>query len=407
MHEVSSPISVTGLGLISPLGNEIDAFWQSLLAGRSAVHRLAIPGTTDIPAATVSFDPGQWLTKLQMVGTDRVSQMALGAARMAMKDAGFERWSDPHRAGLYVGTGMAGASSMDLAYSALYEGRRIPPLTVPASMVNAPAAVVAIHTDTQGPVMTHAVACASSAVALAEAAHALRRGEIDVALVGGAEGLLVKGTVIAWQALGALAPIAADPTRSCRPYSSDRSGLVMGEGASFLVLEREPDANARGRASYARLASSAIRCDAVHLTKPQVRGQVAAIRAAISSAGLSPDDISYCNPHGTGTPAGDPVECESLRAVWGERSSVLQVGATKASHGHLLGGAGSLEALITVLALARSEVPPTAGVSAIDPACAGLDHVLSEGRSVPSLRHAISTSFAFGGTNVALVFSRV
>ncbi|HKX42122.1 MAG TPA: beta-ketoacyl-[acyl-carrier-protein] synthase family protein [Burkholderiaceae bacterium] len=399
-------IAVVGLGQISPLGDDLAQAWARLMRGDSAIAELAIPGTASIPAATVEFDPSPWLTKLQMVGTDRASQMAYAAARRAMQDAGIESWADPTRVGVYVGTGMAGAATMDNAYAALYEGRRIPPSTVPAGMVNAPAAVVALHAGCRGPVLTYAVACASSAVAIAEAAHALRRGDIDVALAGGVEALLVRGTVVAWQAMHTLAAVHQDPQRSCRPFAADRDGLVLGEGAAFLVLSRERDARAQGREVYARLSGSGITCDARHLTKPDIEGQVRAMNAALASAQLRPCDVTYCNPHGTATQVGDPVECESLRNVWGPDAPRLSVGATKAAHGHLLGAAGALEAIWTVLALHRREVPPTAGLTTVDPACAGVDHIGPSGRSAPELRHAISNSFAFGGTNVTLLFSR-
>jgi 3-oxoacyl-[acyl-carrier-protein] synthase II len=403
---VKHDIAVVGLGQIGPLGDDLELAWTRLMRGDSAVAALSIPGTSPIPAAAAEFDPAAWLTKLQMVGTDRASQMAYGAARLAMRDAGIESWADPTRVGVYLGTGMAGAATMDNAYAALYEGRRISPSTVPAGMVNAPAAVVAMHAGCRGPVLTYAVACASSAVAIAEAAHALRRGDIDMALAGGVEALLVRGTVVAWQAMHTLAAVHAEPPRSCRPFAPDRDGLVLGEGAAFLVLSREQDARTAGRKVYASLSGSGVTCDARHLTKPDVDGQVRALQAALASAGLQPRDVGYCNPHGTATQVGDPVECESLRSVWGPDAPRLSVGATKAAHGHLLGAAGAIEAIWTVLALHRRELPPTAGQTSVDPACAGLDHVGPVGRPAPELRHAISNSFAFGGTNVTLLFSR-
>jgi 3-oxoacyl-[acyl-carrier-protein] synthase II len=346
------------------------------------------------------------LTRLQQVGTDRVSVMALGAAQAAMADAGIAAWADPERAGLYIGTGLAGAATIDAGYAALYQNRRVPPLTVPAGMVNGPAAVVALYTATRGPVITYAVACASASVAIAEAAHALRRGEIDVALVGGAEALLVRGTVAAWQALRTLAAPRDDASRSCRPFAPDRDGLVLGEGAAFLVLERAADAAARSQPVHAFLAGSAIRCDAAHLTTPDRRGQISALRAALVSADLTPAEVGYCNAHGTATLAGDPVECDALRSVWGDAAARLAISSTKAAHGHLLGAAGALEAVLTIAALERGELPPTAGVRVLDPACSGLRHVLGSGERAPTLRHAISNSFAFGGTNAVLIFSR-
>ena len=397
-------IGVAGIGLTSPLGDTPHDCWERLIAGHGGVGRMAFDGLPDIAAAQVASDVSQSLTRLQQVGTERVSQMALGAVRKALADAGIEGWPDPERVGLYVGTGMGGAATLDAGFAALYGGGRIPPLTVPAGMVNGAAAVVAIHADIRGPVLTYAVACASSSVAIAEAAHALRRGEIDVAICGGAEAPLARGTVAAWQALRTLAPPdAREVARSCRPFSADRAGLVLGEGAAFFVLRREDDLAAAPRAW---LAGSAVRCDALHLTNPQLRGQVATLRAALAASGLAPADVGYCNAHGTATVAGDPVECEALREVWGDGASALRVSSTKAAHGHLLGAGGALEAALTVMALQSGVAPPTLGVTSIDARCAGLGHVLGEGQRLPGLRHAVSNSFAFGGTNVALVFSR-
>ncbi len=397
-------VGIAGIGLASPLGDTPEAAWVRLLAGRGGVGRMSFEGLPDIAAAQVTGDVSQVLSRLQQVGTERVSQMALLAVRRALADARIEGWADPERVGLYLGTGMGGAATMDAGFAALYTGGRIPPLTVPAGMVNGASAVVAIHADIRGPVLTYAVACASSSVAIAEAAHALRRGEIDVAVCGGVEAPLARGTVAAWQALRTLAPPAdADVAHSCRPFASERNGLVLGEGAAFLVLRREADLPAAPRAW---LSGSAVRCDAVHLTNPQVRGQVATLRAALNSAGLAPDDVGYCNAHGTATVAGDPVECEALREVWGEHAATLRVSSTKAAHGHLLGAGGALEGALTVMALQAGVVPPTLGVTRIDARCAGLHHVLGEGQRAPDLRHAVSNSFAFGGTNVALVFSR-
>ncbi|MCK9685626.1 beta-ketoacyl-[acyl-carrier-protein] synthase family protein [Scleromatobacter humisilvae] len=397
-------IGIAGIGVTCPLGDSLQDAWQRLLAGQGAVGRMSFDGLPDIAAAQVTSDVSTVLSRLQQVGTERVSQMALGAVRKALAEAGIDAWSDPERVGLYLGTGMGGAATLDAGFAALYGGGRIPPLTVPAGMVNGAAAVVAIHADIRGPVLTYAVACASSSVAIAEAAHALRRGEIDIAICGGVEAPLARGTVAAWQALRTLAPPDADdPTRSCRPFSADRSGLVLGEGAAFFVLRREDDLATPPRAW---LAGSAVRCDALHLTNPQKRGQVATLRAALAASGLAPADVGYCNAHGTATAAGDPVECEALREVWGEHAPALRVSSTKAAHGHLLGAGGALEAALTVMALQSRVVPATLGVTSIDARCAGLAHVLGEGQRAPGLAHAISNSFAFGGTNVALVFSR-
>jgi 3-oxoacyl-[acyl-carrier-protein] synthase II len=401
-------IGVAGMGLVSGLGHTVDQAWARLMAGEGAIGRMGFEGLPDVAAAQAQFDPASVLSKLNQVGTERVSQMALAAARDAIANAGLGTWADAERVGLYLGTGMGGASSIDAGYSALYGGRRTPPLTVPASMVNGAAAVVALHTGIRGPVITYAVACASSAVAIAEAAHALRRGEIDIAIAGGAEAVLTRGTVSAWQALRTLAPPDADDVSlSCKPFSPHRTGLVLGEGAAFLVLRREEDFASVGVAPpQAWLSGSAVRCDATHLTQPDVRGQVSALRAALACAGLAPADVGYCNAHGTATVSGDPVECESLRQVWGDALPGLAISSTKAAHGHLLGAAGALEAVWAVQAVRLGEVPPTRGLAAVDPQCGPLNHVTAPHQKLPGLRHAVSNSFAFGGTNAALVFSR-
>jgi len=399
-----SRIGIAGIGVTCPLGDTPEASWDRLVAGQGAVGRMAFEGLPDIAAAQVTSDVSQVLTRLQQVGTERVSQMALGAVRKALADARIDAWPDPERVGLYLGTGMGGAATMDAGFAALHAGGRIPPLTVPAGMVNGASAVVAIHADIRGPVLTYAVACASGSVAMAEAAHALRRGEIDIAICGGVEAPLARGTVAAWQALRTLAPPAeADVAHSCRPFAADRAGLVLGEGAVFFVLRREADLPAAPRAWF---AGAAVRCDALHLTNPQRRGQVSTLKAALAATGLAPSDIGYCNAHGTATAAGDPVECEALREVWGDDAARLRVSSTKAAHGHLLGAGGALEAALTVMALQRQTLPATLGVRVLDPRCAGLAHVLGEAQRAPDLRHAISNSFAFGGTNAALVFSR-
>ncbi len=400
-------IGVSGIGLTCPLGDTIDDAWSNLIAGGSGVRRVSFDGLSDIAAGIVTSDVSQGLTKLQQVGTERVSQMALGAVRKALADAGIDGRADPERIGLYLGTGMGGASTMDIGFAALYGGQRVPPLTVPAGMVNGAAAVIAMHSDIRGPVITYAVACASSSVAIAEAAHALRRGEIDIAVAGGVEAPLARGTVAAWQALRTLSPPdSTNVEQSCRPFSPDRGGMVLGEGAAFFALRREEDLTRDGSRPRAWLSGSAVRCDAMHLTNPQVRGQVATLRAALLDSGLNPSEVEYCNAHGTATIAGDPVECEALRAVWAEGAGVLRLSSTKAAHGHLLGAAGALEAAWTVLALQSRVIPPTQGVKTLDPSCMGISHVLGESQRLSGLRHAISNSFAFGGTNVTLVFSR-
>lgn len=396
-------VVVTGLGLVSPHGDETGPAFDALMRGESAVRSVFPDLPKPAPAATVSFDAARWFTKLQLAGVDRVSQLAVAAADLAMQDAGGAAGCDPERLGVYAGCGMGGASALEAAYRG---NGRVPPLTIPAFMPNAPAAHVAMRQRALGPVLTYSVACASSAVAIAEAAKAVQSGEVDRALAGGSEALVVPGVVTAWQAMLTLA--AFDPgaaAGACKPFASDRSGFALGEGAAFLVLESAESARARGARVYARLAGWGTRCDATHLTKPDAAGQARTLRAALQQAGVDAAEVGYCNAHGTATRIGDVVECEALADVWGPHIDDLQVSSTKALHGHLLGAAGALEAVITVLALHRRQLPPNANCATPDPACA-VRLVPMGGAAVPKLRAAISSSFAFGGTNSALLFTR-
>ena len=399
-------VVVTGIGLIAPHGDDPSAVFDAVMRGTSAVQPVFPELAKPAAAAVAPFDESRWFSKLQLPGVDRVSQIAVAAATLALDDAGGAD-AAPERIGVYVGCGMGGAAALEAAYVAGARGGRVPPLTVPAFMPNAPAAHVAMRHHVLGPVLTYSVACASSAVALAEAARALRRGDVDVAIAGGAEALIVPGVVSAWQALQTLASFAPGAAASaCKPFASDRNGFVLGEGAAFVVLEAAPRARARGARAYAELAGCAIGSDATHLTKPDAQGQARTLRAALADAGLQPRDVGYCNAHGTATKIGDVVECEALSAVWGSGVDTLHVSSTKALHGHLLGAAGALEAVITIMALQQQMLPPNAHCASPDPQCA-LNLVLESGVRATGLQAAISSSFAFGGTNAVLAFKRV
>jgi 3-oxoacyl-[acyl-carrier-protein] synthase II len=399
-----SAIAVTGLGFASPHGDTPDAVFSAVMRGESAVQSVFPELPKPTAAATIAnFDVLRWFTKLQLAGVDRVSQLAVAAADLAVKDAG-NLDADPERMGVYVGCGMGGAGALDTAYRS--SNGRVPPLTVPAFMPNAPAAHVAMRQHVLGPVLTYAVACASSAVAIAEAAKAVQCGEVDVALVGGTEALIVPGVVVAWQAMQTMASFApGEAAISVRPFSADRTGFALGEGAAFLVLESAERARRRGARVYAELSGWGISCDATHLTKPDVPGQARALRAALRRADLQPRDVGYCNAHGTATRIGDVIERDALAEVWAADFDHLRVSSTKALHGHLLGAAGALEAALTVLALYHRQLPPNAHCTELDPACR-MNLVTEPGTAAPQLEAALSNSFAFGGTNAVLVFKR-
>ena len=394
-------VAVTGLGVVSPHGDDALAMFAALMRAESALR----PVFDDLPkpaaAARATFDESRWFTKLQLAGVDRVSQLAVAASDLAMRDAGAVGDIDPERVGVFSGCGMGGAAALEAAYRS---GGRVPPLTIPAFMPNAPASHVAMRHGVQGPVLTYSVACASSSVDIAEAARAIERGDVDLAIAGGSEALIVPGVVLAWQAMQTLAAFKPDESASAiRPFASDRSGFALGEGAAFLILESSERARRRGARIHALLAGWGISSDATHLTKPDASGQARALRAALRRADLQPRDVGYCNAHGTATRIGDVVERDALAAVWGSDLEQMRVSSTKALHGHLLGAAGALEAVVTVLALRQRQLPPNAHCSSVDPACE-LNLVLEANAQAPTLTAAISNSFAFGGTNSVLLF---
>jgi 3-oxoacyl-[acyl-carrier-protein] synthase II len=400
-----SAVAVTGLGVVAPHGDDPRALFAALMRGESALKPIFPELPKPAAAATVAFDAARWFTKLQLPGVDRVSQLAVAAADRAWRDAGLAADAvAPERIGVFAGCGMGGAAALEAAYRS--GSGRVPPLTIPAFMPNAPASHVAMRQRVHGPVLTYSVACASSSLAIAEAAKAVQRGEVDVAIAGGSESLIVPGVVMAWQAMQTLATFApGEAAHAVRPFAADRSGFALGEGAAFLVLESVDHARRRGGTVQALLTGWGSSCDATHLTKPDVEGQARALRQALKGAGLQPREIGYCNAHGTATRIGDAVEAEALQAVWGDDLAGLRVSSTKALHGHLLGAAGALEALITVMALREGQLPPNANGGDIDPAC-GLNLVRETGTAAPGLAAAISSSFAFGGTNSVLLFQR-
>jgi 3-oxoacyl-[acyl-carrier-protein] synthase II len=400
-------VAITGLGVVSPHGDDPRRMFAALMRGESAIRPVFPELAKPAVAALAAFDAARWFTKLQLPGVDRVSQMAVAAAELAVQDAGGHDGLDASRLGVFVGCGMGGMGSLDAAYHAAFQsGGRVPPLTIPALMANAPAAHVAMRQGARGPVLTYSVACASSAVALSEAAKSVACGDVDMAIAGGSEAIIVAGSMMAWQAMQTLATVdPAAPGAAVKPFDLHRSGFALGEGAAFLVLERATQASARGASVYSLLSGWGLTCDATHLTKPDAAGQARALEEALRRAALSPADVAYVNAHGTATRIGDAVECEALASVWGSQLQDLRVSSTKALHGHLLGGAGALEAVITVLALHERRLPPNSHSTVPDPACA-VPLVPASGIEAATLNAAISSSFAFGGTNSVLLFSR-
>ena len=409
-------VAITGLGLISPYGGDLGDFFARLLAGESAVrflHTDDIPRPLRIPFVSCpDFDVDATLGR-PLAGTmDRFAQLGTAAAFAAWADAGLTRGQpaeDRENWGVAWGTALGGTLAYEKGYKELWQkGReRVSPLSVILGMNNAANAHISIQLGLGGVSMSHTVACASSAIAIGEAFRRVRSGEAPVMLTGGSDAPQAYGVARAWEALRVMA--SGDETTSpqaCRPFSADRTGLVLGEGGAALVLEDWQRAVARGAKIYAEMVGYGTSCDHSHLVRPEAAGQIRALHAALSDGGLTTDDIDYVNAHGTATAEGDPVEIAALIGVFGERAARLPVSATKSMHGHQLGAAGAIEAIITVLALQQQAIPPTAHLRDIEPACLGVDHVTS-GRHQQSLRAALSNSFAFGGSNAVLAFRAV
>jgi len=409
----AAPVAVTGSGVVSPIGIGIAAFTDAVFAGRSAVraHAIDLVGLDVplVPVAAADFDAAA-VTSPSRVPLDRATAMALVAADEAARAAALGEGSVAgERLGVYWGSGMAGASTFETTLRTVYvEHRRMRPTSVVTTMPNAPTAELAVRFRARGAALAYACACASSAVAIGEAMRAIRAGAIDVAVVGGSESLLTPGVVAGWQAMRVLAPLAPDVSadaaaRACRPFAADRAGFALGEAAAAFVLESIDHARARGASWLWQLTGYASNCDGVHITNPDAEGQVRAMRAALADAGLAPAALGHVNAHGTATLAGDVAEAASLVAVFGAHR--VPVTSTKAIHGHLLGAGGAVELLAAACALVAGRLPPTANTASVDPAFA-IDLVTGSARPAPELRHAMSSSFAFGGTNAVLVASR-
>jgi 3-oxoacyl-[acyl-carrier-protein] synthase II len=398
------------MGVLSPIGNGADAFLDGLRQGRSGIRPLRTdfaPRLAYNAFGVVDLPEGGLVPKSRLAGLDRVSVLALFAAHEAVASAGLAGHPSLEGAIVCLGTGMGGSETLQSGYEELFVrgGARVNPLLVVKGMNNAAAAHIALDFHCHGQSVTYSTACSSSALAIGEAARTIRGGHADVAIAGGSEALLNLGTIIAWQAMRTLAiPDPADPGSACRPFAADRTGLVLAEGAAFVILEEEAHARARGAQPLARLAGYGTSTDATHLTKPDASGQTRAMRAALADAGLAPEDIGYINAHGTATLAGDVVETEAVKQVFGAHAGRLAMSSTKSMHGHVMGATGAIEFIASLLALRHGFLPPTINLHKPDPAC-DLDYVPNAARPAPALRHVMSNSFAFGGSNAVLVAS--
>jgi 3-oxoacyl-[acyl-carrier-protein] synthase II len=406
---MTKKIVVTGLGATSPIGGTAPESWANLLAGQSGVSSLAQEWvqTYDLPvtiAAQALVQPEEVLERVEIKRLDPTSQFALISAREAWADAGAPA-IDPTRIGVDFSTGIGGLRTLLDAWDILREKgpRRVLPMTVPMLMPNAAAAAISMDLDARAYARTDVSACASSSEAISNAYDHLQQGLADIVIAGGAESCIHPLPMAAFAAMQALSKRNDDPRRASRPYDVDRDGFVMGEGAATLVLETEEHALARGARIYAEIAGGAVTSDSYHITAPdpEGRGAARAVFAALDQAGATPDDVTHINAHATSTPVGDIAEYKALHAVFGDRVHGIPVSATKAAHGHLLGGTGALEALFTILAVQERTAPPTINLDNQDPEIL-LDVVTAPRDLGAGAQLAISNSFGFGGHNAVV-----
>ena len=400
-----SRIVITGMGCISSLGHTCKDFSSKLMKGVSGIGPITLFDTTGfrvkVAAEVKDYDELRLFPEKQLSKLDRYAQFALIASREAVADAGLE-FSGPlaERTAVVHGTGIGGQTTQELNYFKVYtQGmKRLHPFTVPKLIPSAGASWISMDLGITGPAFATTSACSSAGHAIGMSMLMLRSGIADVAVTGGSEALITYGTIKAWEGLRVMS------NDTCRPFSLQRNGMVIGEGAGTIVLETLDHARARGAAIYGEVTGLGMSSDAHDMLQPLDKGAAAAMRAALNDAGLAPESIAYINAHGTGTPQNDPTETRAIRQVFGSHADKLAVSSTKSIHGHTLGAASALEAIATVLALNEQKAPPTANFQDHDPQC-DLDYVPNTSRPMP-ITHAMSNSFAFGGLNTVLVFSR-
>ncbi len=399
-------VAVSGLGAICALGHDVTEVWNGLREGRSGIAPIRSVDVSKLRfqngAEVREYDPDSHFAPGRVDLLDRFAQFALIAAREAVKDSGITLTPGlRERTAVVCGSCLGGQITQDAGFVDLYRQNRdrVHPLSIPRIMANAGASHITMELGTTGPALTISTACSSSNHAIGQAFRMVRSGEADLAIAGGSEAPFSFGLLKAWEAMRVIAP------DTCRPFSLDRRGMVLGEGGAMLVLEPLDAAKARGTKIYAEIVGCGMSSDAHHITHPSVEGATRAMRGALRDAEIQPEQVGYVNAHGTGTPGNDPTETQAIREVFGAHAERLAVSSTKSMHGHALGAAGALEAVATVLALCCGILPPTMNFTKPDPLC-DLDVVPNLARRA-RVECALSNSFAFGGLNAVLAFRAI
>ena len=402
-------VAVTGLGVVSPVGNDIPTMWDALVHGRSGIARIAgfdpSPYDSQVAGEVRELEMSEYMDRKELRRTDRFTHLAIAAATQALRDAKLDQVRDAERAGTAISSGLGGIATMvDQIMVMDQRGpSRLSPFFVPMLMANAASAQVAMRFGLKGPSLTHISACASSSHAIGEGGDIIRRGQADVMVAGGSEACAIPVVVAAFAAMKTLTRHNDDPEGASRPFDKDRDGFVLAEGAAVVVLEEREHARARGARIYGELVGYGATADAYHITAPSPEGEgnARAMRMALDEAGLRPEDIDYINAHGTSTQPNDREETAAIKQVFGEHAYKLLVSSTKSMTGHLLGAAGALEAIACLLAIRDGCIPPTINYQTPDPGL-DLDYVPNTARA-KAITTALSNSMGFGGHNASLI----
>lgn len=404
-------VVITGTGVFTSTGKDSESFFSNLINARSGVRRISLFDATCLSiriAAEISdYQPTDYFERKRLDLLDRFSQFALIAAKEAVGRSGYCPSDEERpRFGVVIGTGMGGAGTFDEGYLNLYgkHQTRLHPFTIPKIMHNAATSQICMEYGAQGPALATATACSSSGHAIGEAFHLIKHGMADVMLAGGTDAPITYGMMRCWESVRVLASGNGDPTAACRPFSADREGFVMGEGAGILVLEELEHAQKRGAQIYGEICGYGLSSDASHITQPTVEGPARAVQMALDEGGINPDEVDYINAHGTGTRLNDSTETKVIKKVFGDHARKLAISSTKSMHGHTMGATGAIELIAVLEATRQGVIPPTANYHAADPEC-DLDYVPNEAREKP-VRVAVSNSFAFGGLNAVLALRK-
>jgi 3-oxoacyl-[acyl-carrier-protein] synthase II len=404
-------VVVTGLGAVSPLGNDVESTWASLLAGKSGAGPITQFDHTDYPVhfacEVKDFDPTDWIDRKAARRMDRFTHLVLAAARQAEADSGVDIAKEAGRVGAAIATGIGGLRSFEECYDTLAARGpdRVNPFSIPAIIPNLGAGWVSIELGTRGPLLSECTACAASNMAIGDGADTIRLGRADVMLCGGTEAAVCGVGIAGFGAMRALSRRNDDPGAASRPFDAGRDGFVMGEAGAVLVLEELEHAQARGARIYAEVVGYGLSSDAKHITEPDPTGPVTAFEMALGDAGIGHDQIDYINAHATSTPIGDAAETRMIKLAFGEDvARKVPISSTKGATGHCLGAAGAVEAIFSLLAIRDGVLPPTINLETSDPSC-DLDYIPNEARRA-DVRTAVSNSFGFGGHNASIVLRR-